>query len=250
MKQIYIGNRQYSELQTECRKTVRPLHLVQVAIFALLILIPLCFKSIILPPPAVYSPVPYVETYSGTGSAIYIGNNMLLTAAHVVADMDLNDMCIIKFEDPNNPDALPIFAEAELKAKGSWSNSNKDPEQDYALLHISTMDASKMVTPSPIGSSSNVKVKDGIIVEGYPAGSRMATEGIIGSLVLQNFKNIFIVDAKAWPGNSGGALFDKSNNLLGVVTMAGVGDGINDDQTYVLKIDHIKSQLNAKGFQF
>lgn len=154
----------------------------------------------------------------------------------------------MKFEEDNDQDALPIFAEAELMAKGSWSNSNKDPEQDYALLHISTMDASKVVTPSPIGSSSNVK--DGIIVEGYPAGSRMATEGIIGSLVLQNFKNIFIVDAKAWPGNSVGALFDNNNNLLGVVTMAGVGEGLNDDQTYVLKIDHIKSQLNAKGFQF
>ena len=86
-------------------------------------------------------------------------------------------------------------------------------------------------------------------MEGYPAGSRMATEGIIGSLVLQNFKNIFIVDAKAWPGNSGGALFDKSNNLLGVVIMIGNLNTINDDQTYVVKIDHIKSQLNAKGFQ-
>lgn len=250
MKQIYIETRQSSKLLMVFRKIVRPLHLVQVAIFALLILIPVCFKSTILGSAGVYSPVAYVETYDGTGSAIFIGNKTLLTAAHVVADMDLNDKCTIKFEDPNNPDALPIFAEAELKAKGSWSNSNKDPEQDYALLHISTMDASKMVTPSPIGSSSNVKVKDAIIVEGYPAGSRMATEGIIGSLVLQNFKNIFIVDAKAWRGNSGGALFDKNNNLLGVVTMVGDGKGLNDDQTYVLKIDHIKSQLNAKGFQF
>lgn len=143
-----------------------------------------------------------------------------------------------------------------MKAKGNYSRSNQDPEQDFALLHISTMDASKMVTPCPIGVSSNVKVKDGILVEGYPGGTRMVTEGIVGSLMLQNqevgvnFKNIFIVDAKAWPGNSGEALFDKNNNLLGVVTMAGVGEGLNDDQTYVLKIDHIKSQLNAKGFQF
>lgn len=112
-----------------------------------------------------------------------------------------------------------------------------------------------MVTPCPIGVSSNVKVKDGILVEGYPGGTRMVTECIVGSLMLQNqevgvnFKNIFIVDAKAWPGNSGEALFDKNNNLLGVVTMAGVGEGLNDDQTYVVKIDHIKSQLNAKGFQ-
>ena len=59
------------------------------------------------------------------GSAIFIGNKTLLTAAHVVADMDLNDMCTIKFEDPNNPDALPIFAEAELMAKANmWEMSH------------------------------------------------------------------------------------------------------------------------------
>lgn len=255
MKQIYIGPKQRSELMTIRRKTIRPLHWVQVAILGLLILIPILFKSTIWGTAGNYSPVAYVETYSGSGSAVFIGNNTLLTAAHVVSDMVLNDICTIRFEDPNDPNALPILAEAELLAKGNWTNSNQDPEQDFALLHISTLDASKLVSSCSLGTSSNVKVKDGIIVEGYPSGNHMVTEGIVGSLALQDdkakvqYKTIFTVDAKAWHGNSGGAMFDKNNNLLGIVTMGGFLTGFNDGQTYVLKIDHIKSLLNAKGFQ-
>ena len=126
----------------------------------------------------------------------------------------------------------------------------QDPNQDYALLHIITLDASNYVTSCSIGSSANSKVKDEITVEGYPAGVYMATDGIISSLAATDvYKNLYTVDAKAWHGNSGGALFDKNGHLLGVVTMVGNLKGLNDDQTYVLKIDYIKGQLSSKGQQ-
>ncbi len=250
MKQIYIGHKQRSELQTVYRKTIRPLHIVQIIIFALLILIPVTFKTAIFHSQGNMSPVAYIETYEGTGSAIYIGNNKLLTAAHVVATMQLNDVCEVVFQDPNNPDGIPVLAKAEVMAKGNWNAVTQDPNQDYALLHIITLDASNYVTSCSIGSSANSKVKDEITVEGYPAGVYMATDGIISSLAATDvYKNLYTVDAKAWHGNSGGALFDKNGHLLGVVTMVGNLKGLNDDQTYVLKIDYIKGQLSSKGQQ-
>ena len=250
MKQIYIGHKQRSELQTVYRKTIRPLHIVQIIIFALLILIPVTFKTAIFHSQGNLSPVAYIETYEGTGSAIFIGNDKLLTAAHVVASMELNDVCEVVFQDPNNPDGMTVFAEAEVMVKGNWNTQTPDPNQDFAVLHIKSIDASKYVTPCSIGSSTNSKVKDQITVEGFPAGVYMATDGIISSLAATDvYKNLYTVDAKAWHGNSGGALLNKNGQLIGVVTMIGGLNGLNDDQTYVLKIDYIKSQLSLKGHQ-
>ena len=78
MKQIYIGLKQRSELQTAFRKNIRPLHIVQIIIFALLILIPVTFKTAIFHSQGNLSSVAYIETYEGTGSAIYIGNNKIV----------------------------------------------------------------------------------------------------------------------------------------------------------------------------
>lgn len=251
MKLIYVGSKQKAELWSDRKKAVRPLHIVQFSVFALLVLIPIVFKnSIFKGADGDMSPVAYVETVSGTGSAVYIGGNKLLTAAHVVDGMELNDVCGLSFQDPNDPDAMPVLALAEIMAKGTWSKSHQDPSQDYALLHIITIDASKYVRACNIGISSSAKVKDEIFVEGFPAGAYMNTSGNIGSLAAgDQYKYLFVVDAQAWHGNSGGALFDKNSNLLGIVTMAGMAQGLNDGQTYVLKIDHIKNELNGKGFQ-
>lgn len=251
MKQIYIGPKQRSELMAIRRRCIRFLHWSQMSIIALLILIPTLFKSSIFKLSGEYSAVACVETYSGTGSAVFVGANMLLTAAHVVDGMGLNEYCSIRFESPDDMDALPVLAKAELVAKGNWSNVDQDPEQDYALLHISSLDASKIVQPCSIGNASTIQTQQEIFIQGYPGGNYVTSQGIVGALTLQGqYKSIFTVTAKAWQGNSGGAMFDDKGNLLGIVIMGGVKTGYNDGQTYVLKIDPIMNQLRAKGFQF
>ena len=96
-----------------------------------------------------------------------------------------------------------------------------------------------------------LKVGDPITVEGYAAGAWSTTKGTLSNIkggILEN-NDLYVVDAKAWHGNSGGALFDKNNNLIGIVISGGAIDGINDDQTYALKVSKIKAILSAKGFQ-
>ena len=62
-------------------------------------------------------------------------------------------------------------------------------------------------------------------------------------------KDLYVVNANAWHGNSGGALFDSKGQLIGIVTMIGISEGFNDGQTYALKMSKVKSILSSKGFQ-
>lgn len=251
MKQIYVGSVQKNKLYTKIQQTLRLPIGVLVGVFVLLVLIPILLKNKIFNNiGGTMSPVVYVETYSGTGSAVYVGNNNLLTAAHVVADMAIGDMCEIQFQDPNSVSGGVINAVAELVAMGKYLPTRAS-EEDYALLRIHFLDASRIAQACGFGNESMVKVGDPITVEGYAAGAWSTTKGTLSNIkggILEN-NDLYVVDAKAWHGNSGGALFDKNNNLIGIVISGGAIDGINDDQTYALKVSKIKTILSAKGFQ-
>jgi len=249
MKQIFIGDIQQMETDQMRKKTVRIPHIVQAIIFALLILIPLCAKNIFKSTIGL-SPVAKVTTIGGTGSAILLQGNYLLTAAHVVEGMGTNEICEIEFQNPNEPNSF-ILAEAELLSMGNYSAKPNNIDEDYALLHIKSMDATKYVTPISFANVSNAKVGDVVKVEGFPAGVYALTEGTINNVSggILNNKNIFVVSAKAWHGNSGGALLNANGQLLGIVTNIGALQGFNDEQTLVLKVDHVKNELIKKGFQ-
>jgi S1-C subfamily serine protease len=245
MKQIFVGEDQRRNIREKRKKVLRILNISLLGVLGVLIIIPFAFSSRIFYSQSDMSPVALISTDRGSGSAIYVGDNRLLTAAHVVEGT--SGECIVEFRNPNDDNVPRITVSAEVLYKGDFSNNNVN--EDYALLHISNINAENYITSVKFAESKKAKVKDEIFIEGYPAGVYGTTTGIIGSLAVgDELKNLFVVDAKAWHGNSGGALFDKSNKLLGVVTMVGNRNGLNDDQTYVLKIDHIKKQLKSKGF--
>lgn len=252
MKQIYIGSVERSKLYNAIRKNLRLANLIAVIVVILLIVVPIAFhETIFNEANGNMSNIVMVSTSSGTGSAIYVGNNYLLTAAHVVCDMALNSTCSVEFQDPNNPDGIVIETEAELMAIGKYL-PDKNPEEDYALLHLKNLNGDKIAKACGIGMSNTVKVSDKIKIIGYPAGTYSNTEGTISNITggVSQIKELFAVDAKAWHGNSGGALLDQNGNLVGIVIAIGAIQTINDGQTYALKIDKVQSVLKAKGFQF
>lgn len=249
MRQIFIGSIQQDNLEQKRKNVVLPPHIAQFVIIVLLLAVPIGFHNMIFKLASGFSNVVLVTTYSGTGSAIYIGGDRLLTAAHVVEGMQLNDVCEIEFQNPNDP-SMSIYAEADLMAKGDYSIQLNNVDQDYALLHIRYIDASKYATACGLANSSNAKVGETVKVEGYPAGVYSLTPGSINNVSggILDDKSIFVVSAKAWHGNSGGALKNENDQLLGIVTNIGTLKGYNDDQTLVLKIDDVKESLNAKGY--
>ncbi len=200
-----------------------------------------------------YSNVVYVQTLSCTGSAVYVeGDNCLLTAAHVVADMNIGDVCSVQFYDPNSsPVSSSMEFPAKLVAMGNFLPVG-DFEEDYALLKLLYVDGSDYAKPCKLGTSKNVKVNDPIKVEGYPNEVYSSTQGTINNLnggVTQSPK-ILVVSAGAWPGNSGGALKNQNDQLIGLVIMKGIDPEYSSGKTYVLKIDGIRSKLKSYGLPF
>lgn len=252
MKQIFVGSTQRSKLYTIINKTLLPARLVLAAVFLLLVLIPLIFSGKIFKQNGGdLSNIVFVNTGYGTGSAILIGNNQLLTAAHVLEGMSINDRCEIEFRDPKGEKDV-VYAEAEILAVGKFFPS-KNPEEDYALLHVLHIDASEFAKPCTIGSG-DVAPGEQVTIIGYPAGAYSYTQGSVsnvnGGLLGEHFnlRELYAVNASAWHGNSGGALFDSNNQLIGIVTLAGSFQGYDDGQTYALKISKVKNVLNGKGF--
>lgn len=252
MRQIFVGSIQRSELYTQINKILLPTRLVLMGTLVLLILIPVCFADKLFDANGDYSNVVLVRTSSGIGSAVYVGNQYLLTAAHVVADMTVGGRCQVEFQNPNVSPAEILPMEAELITMGKFL-PGKDFEEDYALLKILYLDASKLATPCALGTTSNVKTNDNVLAEGYPNGYYSTTNGTINNINggLTNSSKILVVDAKAWGGNSGGALKDaNTDQLLGIVTMGGTAVGKTDGQTFVLKIDDIRRNLTQYGLPF
>jgi len=253
MKMIYVGGQKQGEIRGEMLKVLKRATYVLVGTIVLFVLAIVFMKGYIFDSEANMSNVVKVVTYEGTGSAVFVGNNKLLTAAHVVSGMAIDDVCDIEFQDPNDPDRK-VYAQAKLLQKGDWKRlkevkSEKEYvdncSQDYALLSVVGLKASDVAQPCAIASSTTAKVGDKIFVEGYPNGEYSKTDGTINNIsgALLKDKRFFIVNAHAWGGNSGGALYDAEGKLLGIVTMVGNYQKVGNDLTIVVKIDHIKERI-------
>ncbi len=255
MKQIFVGSVIRAKLYNEIRKAVSVPHILQVVIILLLIIVPLALKDKIFHiAKGEYSNVVFVETLNGTGSAVYVGgDNYLLTAAHVVENLSIGDVCSVRFYDPNSSPARSSMSFlAKLVTMGNYLPS-ENFEEDYALLKLLYVDGSDFAKPCAWGDSKNVKVNDQIKVEGYPGGDNFfSTNGTINNVNggLTKSSRLFIVDAGAWPGNSGGALKSQNDELIGIVTMRGTNVEHTVGQTFVLKIDDIRTKLKSYGFPF
>ena len=252
MKHIFVGSTQRTKLYSEIKKAILPTRICLIIVLILLLAVPFVFrKKIFKDYIGNYSAVAYVQSYNGTGSAIHIGNNLLLSAAHVYEGMQIGDLCTIEFQDPNNSTGISLVAEAELVAMGDYFK-NQSPEEDFALLRIQRIDASKYAQAYPINSNlASLKVGDVVTVEGYGGGAYMQTSGALCNISggMTDLKQLYVVNANAWHGNSGGALLDKNKQVIGIIIAIGALQGYNDGQTYALKVDKVITTLRSKGFQ-
>ncbi len=192
---------------------------------------------------SIEKPVALVITPTGLGTAFLIGESRMLTALHVVEDLEINTIVEVIFEkaDPQ------ISTEARLV----WKNPNPRPEpeyyeDDFAVLELISPgilpdDFPKLV----LGSSLDASIRDKVILIGYPSGLFIASSGTISNDNVKGLK-LFVLDAGAWPGSSGGPLILESTKEVIGVLIAGLSDemtGLN----LANKIDDIIVKLNNQS---
>lgn len=138
--------------------------------------------------------------------------------------------------------------------KGNFNTSYKaviagtDKNNDLALLKISDSLFTGFGT-IPYSMSSNFsEVGEEIYVLGYPLTSTMGDEiklttGIISSKTgFQGDVALYQISAPIQPGNSGGPLFDKKGNIVGIVSAKHAGA---ENVGYAIKASYLRNLIES-----
>jgi len=160
-------------------------------------------------------PVALVITNTGSGTAFLVGETRLLTAKHVVEEIAVGETVQLVFDKAD----APITTEARLV----WKNPDSSPvpeyyENDFAVLELTMPgDIPEDFPRLMLGSSINVMTRDKVILIGYPQGIFSATSGTVSNDEIKGL-NLFMLDAGAWPGNSGGPLIlEETEEVVGIL---------------------------------
>ncbi|MBR0502590.1 MAG: trypsin-like peptidase domain-containing protein [Paludibacteraceae bacterium] len=174
-----------------------------------------------------------IQNMKSCGSGILISNNIVVTNYHVI-------------DNANN-------IEISLQIDGIYETYKAkvlcvDKTNDLALLCIKDEKEIKLQAP-PFTISNNISdVGTSIFTMGYPLSTALGkevkiTDGIISSKTgYQGDIVTYQISAAIQPGNSGGALFDKNGNLVGI-TNAGVPEAENVG--YAIKSSYLLNLIDS-----
>lgn len=165
-----------------------------------------------------------------TGSGFPIGGGYVVTNAHVVSGTSTHRVL--------TPDGTAMNATVVYF----------DPARDVALLYVPAYTESLSFAAASRGT--------GAVAIGYPGGGGESVEpavvdGVIEAqgrdIYSQNpvTRQIYVIQGRVRPGNSGGPLVDLHGRVLGIVFATSAAD---PNQAYVLTDDEIASDLqDGKG---
>lgn len=176
---------------------------------------------------------PFSNRWSGTGWAL--GNGYLVTNNHVAEDAR---SIIVKGIDGNYNTGYT----AEVVAT--------DKVNDIAILKINDSRFNGYGV-LPYGVSARIAdVGEDVFVLGYPLTQTMGyeiklTNGIVSSLT--GFKgdvSLYQMTAPIQPGNSGGPMFDKNGNVIGIVVSSHANA---ENVEYAIKTAYLKILIESAG---
>ena len=190
--------------------------------------------------------VSLVRTNSGSGTAFLVSPTKLLTARHVVENIELGTTVSLEFKrtDP----------EISTTAKLLWKDTTPyDPNSmdyfltDAAVLELENPTEVEGISPLDLGDSDNVTADDEVILIGYPDADFSFTRGTINNETF-NELNLFKLDATADPGNSGGpCILAEDNTVIGILvgkkTLLSAGQNISN------KINRITTLLSDNDIE-
>jgi len=179
------------------------------------------------------------ESWNPAGTGFYVASNGLIVTNYHVID-EVNFIGITQFINGRK---------TILKAKVILS----DPQNDLALLQV---DDTKFISPGslPYDLKPDVaEVGESIFTMGYPLTFMLGdeikiTDGIISARSgFQGDSKMYQISAAITFGNSGGPLFDKMGNLLGMNSSVIKYKDLAENTGYSIKTSMILNLLNSSN---
>lgn len=154
-------------------------------------------------------PIDNPDENAGTGSGLIISKSgYVLTAHHVIKD---------------GKEFKLIAQKGDAKESYKLIHIGSDAQNDLAILKLE--DPNFPIPDIPFSyKSSQADVGDEVFVLGYPYTNYMGTELKVTSGIISSRSGLsgditkYQLSAGVQPGNSGGPLFNKDGNLIGVIT--------------------------------
>ena len=172
----------------------------------------------------------YVSSGAGSGVIIAVGDtySYIVTNYHVVGGYDA---IVVRLNDKREYTATYI---------------DGDESMDIAVIKIAE---TQNIVKAKIGSSSTLKVGEGVVAIGNPLGELggTVTDGIISALdreiTIDGVKMVLLqTNAAVNPGNSGGGLFNMAGELVGIVNAKQSATGI-EGLAFAIPIDRIYDDI-------
>jgi len=162
-----------------------------------------------------------------TGSGFAIGGGYVVTNAHVVSGTHAHRVLTPAGDDFG---ATVVYF---------------DPARDFALLSVPDL------TSAGLGFAPASRGTDGAVI-GYPGGGPeqigpAIVDGAVEAVGRDIYSNntvtrqVYVIQGRVRPGNSGGPLVDLQGKVLGIVFATSASD---PNQAYALTDDEINSDLN------
>lgn len=139
----------------------------------------------------------HAEKPAGSGVIVH-HDGYVLTAHHVIA----------------HAKRITVVTSGEFRAPALVVSV--DVEHDLALLKVETVGLSEAL----LGYAGGVKLDQDVIAVGFQFGLReiTVTRGHVAAVRTKGVQRVFQVDAAVNPGNSGGPLFNRRGEVVGILT--------------------------------
>lgn len=193
----------------------------------------------------VHKPNDRVETGAGIVVAAAQDTVYVLTALHVIFNIELDDASTLE----QSRIEVSFFTAPQLPFPGRLFPAF-DEDLDLAVVAVNVQGVSGIDFQPKLRLADAAKVREleQIVALGHPSANNwQLSAGNLGKI--ESLQVLFSGDA-VYPGNSGGALLDNNLNLLGVVTRRSAETG------YAVRISvaldklsewHVPVQLRAAG---
>ena len=157
-----------------------------------------------------------IELATGLGSGVYIGNGVIITAAHVVDSAirpvlarDSNGVAVAY-----GPPTVKLVSDLGDKQDGEvlWIN------KDYDIAAVRPTNARRFTEASL--ACRDVAIDEPIVAEGNPVGMEfLRFKGMVAGKAteyLPNWKSAYVIDVTITSGMSGGPSYDVNGNVVGI----------------------------------